>query len=745
MKLLNDMRLSVKLPILIMSFCLVAALAVTLSGFLSFRAEALRAAEGQFATVAESRATKLQSWMTSISEDLVASASNLTTIEALRAFRAAWQQIEGDPRATLQAAYIDANPHPVGEKHLLDRAPEPTTYNRAHGRYHDSFRALQQGRGYYDVFLLDPEGRLIYSVFKEPDYATDFRSGPYADSGLGAVFRGALEAAPGEVVYDDFRPYAPSADAPAAFIGTQVTDAAGELLGVLAFQMPIDRLAAIVDDPTGLGQSGEIVVLGSDRTARSASRHGEFGLLDTLPALGQYSAAFAAPAGPIREAVGPSGAPVIAYATMIDVIGTPWGVVGEIDLAEVMAPVRRAGLLQVGLAVLCAVVLSGLGVLVARTLSRPIAQGAQEMQRVADGDYAFAVSNIGRGDEVGDIARSLGYMQDRLASAADAETAQRLLEAQKVVVQRLSEALTNLAEGDLTRPIVAELPEEYAQLREDYNLALTRLHDVLSQVAVTAEQIGERASELVGSSEDLAGRTESQATTLAQTAAALEQMTQNVSSTAEGAKAAMTFVSSARRHAQESSEVVTKAVEAMNHIEASSSRISKIVAVIEDIAFQTNLLALNAGVEAARAGPAGRGFAVVASEVRALAHRSADSAKEIKGLIQTSGAEIESGVGLVRKAGEALVRINEQVAQITTQVGEIANGADEQATGLREINTGVTHLDGVTQQNAAMVEQTAAASEALRTDAGTLTRQVGRFTLRPADRSGPVEDWRMTA
>lgn len=171
----------------------------------------------------------------------------------------------------------------------------------------------------------------------------------------------------------------------------------------------------------------------------------------------------------------------------------------------------------------------------------------------------------------------------------------------------------------------------------------------------------------------------------------------------------------------------------MSEIESSSQKISSIIGVIDEIAFQTNLLALNAGVEAARAGDAGRGFAVVASEVRALAQRSADAAKEIKALIQTSSQQVVSGVDLVAQTGKVLERIVQQITEINSVVTDIAASAQEQSTGLHQVNTAVNQMDQVTQQNAAMVEESTAASHSLAQDTEALVALVGRFeTDRPA-------------
>ncbi len=189
------------------------------------------------------------------------------------------------------------------------------------------------------------------------------------------------------------------------------------------------------------------------------------------------------------------------------------------------------------------------------------------------------------------------------------------------------------------------------------------------------------------------------------------------------------MVAAADEDAKKSTVVVRQAVDAMDGIAKSAQQISRIIGVIDEIAFQTNLLALNAGVEAARAGDAGRGFAVVASEVRALAQRSAEAAKEIKGLISASTTQVVHGGKLVAETGKSLERIMAQVTEINEVVGGIAAGAREQATGLEEVNTAINKMDQVTQQNAAMVEQSTAASRSLSQETAQLSSLIGQFQL----------------
>jgi len=308
---------------------------------------------------------------------------------------------------------------------------------------------------------------------------------------------------------------------------------------------------------------------------------------------------------------------------------------------------------------------------------------------------------------------------------ADREAA----ETQTAVVAGLRRGLSAMAAGDLSYRIAEAFPGDYASLRDDFNQAMTALDEALGVIRGNAGTIQLGANEISSAAEDLSSRTERQAAALEETAAALDQITATVQKTAENARATDTVVGATRTQAETGGEVVQRAIAAMVEIERSSDQIGEILGVIDEIAFQTNLLALNAGVEAARAGDAGRGFAVVASEVRALAQRSADSARQIKALISTSGAQVKNGVGLVRQTGEALTGIAEGVHTVTTLMTEIRASTQEQAVGLAEVNSAVNAMDQVTQQNAAMVEESTAASVSLSRDASEMAQLVGRFQV----------------
>jgi methyl-accepting chemotaxis protein len=318
--------------------------------------------------------------------------------------------------------------------------------------------------------------------------------------------------------------------------------------------------------------------------------------------------------------------------------------------------------------------------------------------------------------------------QERALLQAQAETDRKARsDEQARVVEVLGKALKRLSDGDLTKGIETEFPQDYEKIRHDFNDAIQSLRETIGGVMQNAGSIRNNTSEITNAADDLARRTEQQAATLEETAAAMEELNSSVRSAVEGATKASEMSEAARRTATDGGEVARLAVEAMDGIKTSSEEISKITSVIENIAFQTNLLALNAGVEAARAGEAGHGFAVVATEVRALAQRSSEAAKQINSLILGSGEQVRQGVELVDKTGSALSLIVEAVSEISQRIAAIASSAREQATGISEINSAVSQLDQVTQKNAAMFEETTAASHSLRAEADALAAAVSKF------------------
>ena len=290
-----------------------------------------------------------------------------------------------------------------------------------------------------------------------------------------------------------------------------------------------------------------------------------------------------------------------------------------------------------------------------------------------------------------------------------------------------------VAAGDLTTRIEVTQTDEAGQLLAALKQMNDSLVKVVGNVRMASDSIATGSSQIASGNQDLSQRTEQQASALEETAASMEQLGSTVRQNADNAKQANQLALGASTVAIRGGEVVGQVVETMKGINDSSKKIADIISVIDGIAFQTNILALNAAVEAARAGEQGRGFAVVASEVRSLAQRSAEAAKEIKGLISASVERVEQGTTLVDQAGVTMTEIVTAIRRVTDIMGEISSASVEQSTGVAQVGEAVTQMDQATQQNAALVEESAAAAESLQRQAQQMVQAVAVFKLTHVD------------
>ncbi|QDO95852.1 HAMP domain-containing protein [Ferrovibrio terrae] len=422
-------------------------------------------------------------------------------------------------------------------------------------------------------------------------------------------------------------------------------------------------------------------------------------------------------------------------------------------------------------------------------VSRPLRKITATITDLVGGRQDVVIPSLQRGDEVGDIARSLdifkaqivqnqalqlersqaqaeqlaererneadrarqeealdrsvakvidaavrGHLGDRIETAnlngavgRIAEGINRLLTVTDNSLQQISAMLAGMTDGDLSRRISGDFSGVFARIQNDANGTAEKLTDIAGRLSETARTVRDASGEISSGSQDLASRTESQAASIEETAASMHEITTTVKQNADNAQAANQLAVVARDTAEKGGSVVANAVSAVTQIETSAQKISDIVGLIDEIAFQTNLLALNASVEAARAGEAGKGFAVVAQEVRALAQRSANASKDIKALISESNSQVKTGAALVNQTGQSLTEIVSSIKKVSDIVAEIAAASREQATGLEQVNTAVGQMDEMTQRNGALVEQTSASAQSLAGEAQRLAELVSFF------------------
>ncbi len=638
-----------------------------------------------------------------------------------------------DPIAlAMQYRYIGANRNPLGNKDELFDADDGTVYSAWHAYYHPFFRDFLERFGYYDIFLVDQRsGRIVYSVFKELDFATSLKSGPYADSGIGEAFGEASAASDRSAIgFSDFAPYGPSYQDPASFIAAPIYKDERKI-GVLIFQMPIDRINALMTQnrrwsEAGLGESGETYLVGADHKMRSISRFlvdDKHSYLTAVRASGlaektveliaakNTSIGFqpivtkgsqAALAGETGFALFPDyrNVPVFSAYTPIDIAGERWAIMAEIDYAEAMAEavslskslIFWAGIIGITLAVTGALC----GSVMARSLSRSILTLTGAIDRLGrDSDLTVAI-DVDRRDELGQAATGLNAMVRKFHDS----------------IQRVKTSTVELAETAGHTSSISEhtnraMQNQLAQTTH----AATAMHQMKTAVREVADNIHNMVTVTASVNEESSKGRE-----------AMELTTRQTGDLADGIERA--------------SSVITDLAQ-------NSVQIGTVLDVIRGIAEQTNLLALNAAIEAARAGEQGRGFAVVADEVRSLASRTQESTEEINQMIESlqsgsteavavmnqSRSQVEITVEQVTMIDATLAAIAESVNEINAMCAQIATAAEEQTAVAEEVNSNIDQINSMTQETAAGAEDTARAGANLSKLVTELQQLVGQFKV----------------
>ncbi len=742
---LKGAKISRKLPL---SFFITTLFASVLIGAVSYwkaSSDLRHEAEKEYYGFAASRAAAMRFYLDSIKQDLDSLSESSMTQDALTGFAGAWGKLGSDPSKTLQAAYITDNPNPTGEKHKLDAASGDADYHKVHAKYHPWLRRFLEARGYYDIFLFAPNGDLVYTVFKELDYATNLNSGQWKDTDLGNAFRAAVAAKQGTQTFFDFKAYAPSAGAPAAFISQPVFGADGKLLGVLAFQMPVDNINRLMQAHEGMGETGESYLVGSDKLMRSSSRFSKEStiLKESIPgdavalALGGETGA--------HVVEGHRGKPVLEAYHPLEFLGTKWAVIAEVEAHEIFSPVSELRLFILVLVVVAVVVSSLSGMALAHGVAGPIEEVRDAIDKLAGGDNAAQIPGTDRGDEIGLMARSLTQIQ---GAARDASRLQTMVEnmpinvmmadpttfeinyANKTTIETLRtlEHLLPIKADDLVGTCIDVFhkhpPHQRAMLGDPSNLphkAKITLGDEILELNVSAiidgqgtyigpmvtwsivteqtmianeavdvtELAKKSAANVLKTTEALVKGSEQSSSRSVNVADLAQETLDRITAVAAATEELASSVSEVESQVVRSSDVARSAVQRANEanekvtgLADAANRIGNVVELIRDVAEQTNLLALNATIEAARAGDAGKGFAVVASEVKNLANQTTKATEEIASQIVAVQNETQDSV-------RAIQEIAEVIRDIDSITNEVRAAIEQQTDATQEISANV--------------------------------------------------------
>jgi len=628
----------------------------------------------------------------------------------------------------LQRDYIATNPQPLGEKNNLITSGNGSEYDELHQNLHPYLNTFLNKFGYYDIFIAEPDtGNIIYSVFKELDFATSLKTGPYANTGIAEVFNKALSLPPGKAAFSDFKPYLPSYNAAASFIAAPV-HSAGKLVAVLIFQMPVDEINSIMTNKqrwkdVGFGDSGESYLVGSDNTLRSQSR---FLLQDKEAYLKALSQSGTSPGivneidlrnsalgiqpintSSVDQALsGKSGVheifdyrnvAVLSAFTYVEFLGSRWALLSEIDHQEAFAGVTHmTNELTTSAIIIAAFVIAlvaAIGYWVAQRVTAPIDVFIDKIRTIADNRDLNTRFNDSGNTEFSVLGHALNQLFSQLAE---------LFREMQTTADTLSRNSTLLKQ---TTNLTAE---QVHQQNEEVNSAATATTEVSASVAEVAGH-AELASE-------------------------------SMRNTRERVKDSQSMSRQARETIHQLSENMNNAIGDLQQLEQESQSIGAVLDVIQTIAEQTNLLALNAAIEAARAGEQGRGFAVVADEVRTLASRTAQSTEEIRDKIQSlqsqvsavqnsmQASHLETGNSMttVEETARQMDEVSAMIDRVEEMSAQIATAAEQQSAVTSEIDRNVTHVkdlsDGILEA-ASKIQNASGELDQVAVDINTKIRQ----------------------
>ena len=691
--------------------------------------------------------------------------------------------------AYLQAQYIARNENPLGSKDALESTGDGSDYDRLHLKYHSVMRDYLQTFDYYDIFFVDSDsGNIVYSVFKEIDYATSLKTGSFADSGIGRVFAKANAGLnKGEVAFDDYARYEPSYDAEAMFVATPVFSN-GRKIGILIFQAPIDKVNSIMTtnqewEDNGYGLSGESYLVGQDKLLRNESRffvqdrENYFSALrevnvsaDTIASMTATNSSIGlqtVDTSGVQKALNGAdgfetildyrGVEVLSSYTSVAVFDTTWALMSEIDTEEAFqdAASLTQFLIYAALAIIALVAFVAflLTLRFVKTFTTPILELSSTVEKINEGDTDARV-NVTSQDEFGELGGAINTLMDeKIATLVEAEKDNDALNNS---ILDLLNAAADLSERDFTTqvPVAADIT---GSVSDALNLMSAQVATVLKDVADIAKNVQTSAVDVQQKGSAVSEVAAQERAQVEKTMQALSQATESMESISALANNCNVIADRASESTQQAVDQVTETATGINGIRETisetekrikrlgerSQEISSVVDIINNVAERTQVLALNASMQAAAAGEAGRGFSVVADEVQRLAKSSRDSTSEITTLVGNIQAEtsetmaamnnaisqVVDGAKKAEDSGKQMLETQKTTNELLTVVKQVAQGSELQAKSSNQLRDDAGLIVESTQATAAQLEEQEKVTEYLVEQSEKLNESVSIFKL----------------
>ncbi|NVJ54516.1 MAG: hypothetical protein HWD90_12575 [Campylobacteraceae bacterium] len=664
-----------------------------------------------------------------------------------------------------QYMYIVKNEAAIGEKNKLNQSN--TFFNNyafAHTRFHETFNTILNKFSLYDIFLVDMNGEVIYSTFKEKDYATNLKTGPYSKSGLASVNKKAYGLKKGQVAFSDFEPYEPSYNTPASFIATPVFNNQDRRVGNLIMQFPINIINGIMNfggkyEKSGLGKTGNAYLVGKDYKMRNDHRFLKNIDNPYVKSSGTTIATYEIKTSSTKAALenktgahvieNEKGEKVLSAYTGFKIFDNQWGIVAELNNDEALEGIVRLNMILAAISISILVVIIIVSILILKSsIINPIRKfenGLMSFFRYLNNETKEVIYlDDSKQDEIGKMSKvvneNIHKIKDELEKDREliSETVNVLSEFERGdLSKRITLNCTNPSLNELKDVInnmgvhleaniknILKVLETYSsynymqkvdsqglkkhllELANGVNSLGTSITEMLVENKTYGMQLDYSSDVLLDSVKVLTNNSNDAAASIEETSASIEQINGNLISSNENVKKMSNYAQEVTNSVKEGQELANKTTLAMDEINTQVSAINEAITVIDQIAFQTNILSLNAAVEAATAGEAGKGFTVVAGEVRNLAARSAEAAKEIKTLVENANLKANEGKNIADTMINGYSVLSENITNTIELIDAVSISSKEQQEGISQINESITRLDKQTQENASIAQDT---------------------------------------